>query len=266
MNLEVRNERCRVEQKPWLPNGLELRQRDERLQAMKGLVATLAHSFNNTLAPIAGYTALLAEELPPKGPCKDYLARCETSLHRAQGLIEAIQQATHPERDLVVQTVDFGRLLQQTTGSWKNGLPAASQIMASVEVVPCFLALDERQWGKATEHLLRNAEAALGLSGAVQLILSRETLTHEEAAELGMDATDVFLLRVEDTGCGMSPEVLDHACDPLFTTRPRGPVGGLGLTFVHGLVRMQGGQIAIESSEGAGTRVLIWLPADLTAS
>src|SRR6202012_1618212 len=67
------------------------------------------------------------------------------------------------------------------------------------------------------------------------------------------------ILTVVDDGPGMSAEVLRHAMEPFFTTRP-GPGRGLGLTTVQGLVNERGGRIDIASAPGQGTSVRIWLP------
>ena len=65
---------------------------------------------------------------------------------------------------------------------------------------------------------------------------------------------------VQDSGRGMTEEELAHATDPFFTTKRRGQGTGLGLTSVHGLVRQHGGMVALESTEGEGTKVTLFLP------
>jgi CheY-like chemotaxis protein len=68
-------------------------------------------------------------------------------------------------------------------------------------------------------------------------------------------------LIVEDTGTGMSPEVLAHACEPFFTTKPAGKGSGLGLSTVFGIVKQSGGELLLRSEAGKGTAVEILLPA-----
>ena len=86
-------------------------------------------------------------------------------------------------------------------------------------------------------------------------------MSEERAAELGLANKTGWVLEVKDDGLGMSAETLRKAFDPFFTTRPKNQSTGLGLTLVHGVVRLHGGQVVIESVEGKGTCVRIWLPA-----
>jgi signal transduction histidine kinase len=244
------------------PESVDVRLRDERLQAMKGLVGDVAHALNNSLAPMAGYMTLLGSELKAGTASEQYLGRFEQSLRRTQTVIEAIVQATHPERQLVAKEIDFSLLVQQTTQHWRNALSPSLGITVETDVAPCVLWLDDNQWIKAINHLLRNAEFALAKGGLVAISLQQTTLAAAETEQLGLRQSEVFEFVIHDTGCGMSNEVLGRAYDPLFTTRHHAPPAGLGLTLVHSVVLLQGGQIWIDSTEGSGTTVRIWLPAE----
>ena len=69
-----------------------------------------------------------------------------------------------------------------------------------------------------------------------------------------------MLLSVRDTGCGMPPDVLEHAFEPFFTTKPVGKGTGLGLSTVYGIVKQNRGGIAVESRPGEGSVFRIYLP------
>ena len=243
-----------------LPDTLELNRRDDRLCAMKDLVAQIAHSFNNSLAPMAGYVALLGEELKPATSGAQHLARFESSMRKAQVLVEAILEATHPQRRFFPRPTDFKLLIERTTERWIKALPASARISVETRAVPCILTVDESQWERVLHHLLRNAELALRKGGVIQIELEFLTLSAAECEPLGLAHPEVALLTIRDTGCGMPGDVLRRAYDPLFTVHAHGPTAGLGLTLAHGVVQLHGGQIWIESAEGEGTTVRIWLP------
>jgi CheY-like chemotaxis protein len=92
-----------------------------------------------------------------------------------------------------------------------------------------------------------------------------------ETANVKLDGTDVaarndvspgeyVMIAVSDTGTGMSPDVIDHAFDPFFTTKGVGAGSGLGLSMVHGFINQSGGFVTIDSTEGVGTKVNLYLP------
>jgi CheY-like chemotaxis protein len=73
----------------------------------------------------------------------------------------------------------------------------------------------------------------------------------------GQDRIEIM---VEDTGCGMTPEVLAKAMDPFFTTKDIGKGTGLGLSLVYSTVKAHLGTVDIQSEPGRGTRVRLLLP------
>jgi two-component system NtrC family sensor kinase len=68
------------------------------------------------------------------------------------------------------------------------------------------------------------------------------------------------VIEVQDTGCGIAPEVRDRIFDPFFTTKPVGMGTGLGLSICHGIVTGMGGDITVESEVGRGSTFRITLP------
>jgi two-component system sensor histidine kinase HydH len=106
------------------------------------------------------------------------------------------------------------------------------------------VAIDREQIGRVLANLLSNAFWAVGPEGAVRIATARED--------------GRVLLRVEDNGRGMTPEVLEKVFTPYFTTRQDGT--GLGLAIVQRIVEDHNGTIEIESSDQNGTSVTIFLP------
>ncbi len=244
-----------------VPSDNVLRERDERLRSLKELVAHMVHDFNNCLVPLMGYVSLLSDELKPGAPGAQYLAKLETSVKKGESLIQAIVQATHPERYFFPRKTDLSSLVDQTVDGWMKALPGSSTISVDVQLAPCTLWIDERQWSAALLHLLRNAERALAGEGSLWVTLQSLSLTPAQAHALRLAEANAFLLTIEDTGGGMSEDVLKRAFDPLYSGQNQPAGAGLGLTLVHSIVQLHGGQIAVHSEPGVGTAVQIWLPS-----
>jgi CheY-like chemotaxis protein len=88
---------------------------------------------------------------------------------------------------------------------------------------------------------------------------------NQGAGELEPAAGDYVLVTVSDTGVGMSRDVIDRAFEPFFTTKEPGKGSGLGLSMVHGFVKQAGGDVTIDSTMGAGTRIRLYLPRTTAA-
>jgi len=68
-------------------------------------------------------------------------------------------------------------------------------------------------------------------------------------------------VEINDSGCGIPPELLPRIFEPFFTTKG-GPHRGLGLAWVYGIVTNHGGGVAVSSEVGNGTSVRVYLPAE----
>lgn len=129
-------------------------------------------------------------------------------------------------------------------------LAAGAQVAVSTEygqdTVP--VALDRSQFSQVIVNLAFNAREAMPESGGtLRIAVSRDA------------ATSTGVVTVQDTGSGMSPQVLAHLFEPFFTTKgDRGT--GLGLVTVRAIVREHGGDITVESTEGVGTTFRVSLP------
>ena len=107
-------------------------------------------------------------------------------------------------------------------------------------------------------NLAINARDAMPLGGMLRIEAanSSEPLA---GSEDGAYADKMVCIGVSDTGIGMCSDVLAKACEPFFSTKGLNGTG-LGLPMVYGFAKQSGGDLAIESEPGQGTRIQLWLP------
>jgi CheY-like chemotaxis protein len=120
---------------------------------------------------------------------------------------------------------------------------------------------DRNQFENAMLNLVINACDSMPNGGVLTIAAAN---THLDAASLrqnpGVNPGAFVEVTVSDVGCGMSPDVLAHAFDPFFTTKPLGEGTGLGLSMTYGFAKQAGGSAVLESAEGVGTSVRLYLP------
>jgi CheY-like chemotaxis protein len=126
---------------------------------------------------------------------------------------------------------------------------------------PCQTSANPGDVDSAILNLAINARDAMPKGGMLTVQTCHVSLDADAAGRIP-DARpgDYVTLTVSDTGHGMSPEVLQHAMEPFFTTKGPGKGTGLGLATVYGIVRQSVGFISIDSSVGKGTSVHLNFP------
>jgi signal transduction histidine kinase len=140
--------------------------------------------------------------------------------------------------------VELKEVVDDTLKLMRGDIPARVEVRS--EVPPgIVLNLDKARIQQALINLVMNGIQAIEDSGKV-------VIRAQERAERGS-----VWVEVEDTGCGIPPEVLPRVFDPFFTTKEVGRGTGLGLSVTYGIVERHGGRIWIESQVGKGTKVVM---------
>lgn len=242
----------------------------ERLAALGGLVAGVAHEVNNPIGislTVASSFARRAEmfeaELKSEGQLRksqleefvrssrDAAGQLVANLHRAGELIQSFKQVavdrSHAER----RQFSLSEATDQIIASLRPVLKR-SPITLSVDV-PEGLVIDgyPGSYGQILTNLFLNAANhafADGRSGAISI----------SARPRGSDDVEIIFA---DNGAGMTPDVQRQAFDPFFTTRRNEGGTGLGLHIVYNLVTQQlGGRMMLDSRLGQGTTFRIIMP------
>lgn len=237
-----------------------LRERDERLESLKAVIGKLAHDFNNFLVPLLGYVTLIKEEVGAASTATQYANTMESAARKTEGFLDSVLLGVRPHRRFAPKNIDFAAVVQAALQRFVETLPSNAQIHIERSFAPARLFADEGQWQNALAQLLSNARFALATGGRLQVHLSQVEISEEQSIALNVFPGPAAKLIIADNGFGMSEATRRRAFEPFFTTRIGGHAAGLGLTVVHSVTQLHGGQIVLESAEDAGTTVTLWLP------
>nr|WP_208417506.1 ATP-binding protein [Sphingopyxis panaciterrae] len=222
----------------------------QKMEAVGQLTGGIAHDFNNMLAVVVGGIELSQRWLsdaPDKA--QRHLANALDGANRAADLTRRLltfarSEPARPEITMVDDCIAaFAELIERTIGD-------RIALTLDLEAADLACRLDRRQFENALLNLAVNARDAMDGHGSLTI----RTLRDEE------EDTAALAVQVIDSGCGMSPEVLERVFDPFYTTKPAGQGTGLGMSQVFAFCRQSGGEVQITSTEGEGTRVAMLLP------
>ena len=235
-----------------LQRQLELSQRVEALGRMAG---GIAHDFNNLLGVIRGYAELLLRY--PQGP-DDVRAALEEMVRAADRGARLTSQLLAFGRRQVLKphVVDLRAALSEMDTMLRRILGETVELEVRAPA-PVWVSVDPGRLEQVVLNLVVNARDAMPAGGRLTI----EVQSRDGDGDGGSPAT--ALLRISDTGEGMTADVLDHLFEPFFTTKAEGKGTGLGLATVYGIVTQSGGAVLVDSAPGCGATFQISLPSAL---
>ncbi|HTH99216.1 MAG TPA: PAS domain-containing protein [Stellaceae bacterium] len=240
----------------------EALRQSQKMEAVGQLTGGIAHDFNNLLGGILGALEMLERRIA-QGRLEDlgrYSRIASASAERAAALTQRLL-AFARRQPLDPKPVDANALLSSMEDllSRTLGPGVILEIVAGKDLWTSLC--DENQLENAILNLTINARDAMPDGGrltietANALLDSRAKLHHGEVRP-----GPYVAISITDTGCGMSSDVLAHAFEPFYTTKPTGQGTGLGLSQLYGFVKQSGGHVHIHSEVGFGTTVHVYLP------
>jgi len=240
----------------------EALRQSQKLEALGQLTGGVAHDFNNLLAVVQNNLHVVAHRFPDVAGTPAY-AGMRRAVRSGEQLTRKLlafsrRQALRPE------VLDLAQVIPQIVDMMRLSLGSAIRVNVDVARGVPAVKIDRSELELALLNLATNARGAMRGSGRIDVVAReayRADLPPEFVLDPRRDAGRFVLLSVTDDGEGMTPEVLERAFEPFFTTRPEGKGTGLGLSQVYGLCAQSGGTARIASTPGAGTTVSLILPA-----
>ncbi len=232
-----------------------------KMEAVGQLSGGIAHDFNNMLATVIGPLDLLALRI---GDSDARAVRyIEMALDGAQRAAQLTQRLLAFSRQQPLQPValDVNHLVAGMTDLLVHSLGSSVILETVLGGGQWWTHADASQLENVILNLAVNARDAMPGGGRLQLQTSNCQIDLTAVAEHGGIPTgDYVRIAVTDTGSGMPADVMARAFDPFFTTKPVGQGTGLGLSQVYGFVQQSNGHVRLQSTPGAGTTVVIYLP------
>ncbi|WP_159441371.1 hybrid sensor histidine kinase/response regulator [Desulfopila aestuarii] len=232
----------------------------QKMEAIGTLASGIAHDFNNILSPIIGYSELVADRLPENSEELEMVQSIHTAGIRATELVRQILTFSR-QSDQKRQPLQIHLIVKEALKLLRSSIPTTISIHQHVPDCGLVMA-DPTQVHQIIMNLCTNAYHAMRETGG-KLNVSLEVV--ELTAQDYLDSLDVqpgphVKLRVCDTGCGMSRDIVKRIFEPYFTTKKQGEGTGLGLSVVHGIVKSHRGHITVYSEQGKGTEFHVYLP------
>ncbi|HEY1271993.1 MAG TPA: ATP-binding protein [Terriglobales bacterium] len=217
----------------------------EKYAALAQLALGAAHEINN---PLLGILSHLELELKhASGEEKAEIEQCIDGARRISSTLKGLLNYARPG-PLVLSKISLQRLVADTLAFLENQPMMRSKHLENT--VPSdlpFVRADANQISQVLMNLLLNAAQATPEGGRISVSASK------------LQLVEMIEIRISDTGCGISADILPHIFEPFFTTK-RGKGTGLGLSISQAYVRSHNGEIRVDSVAQHGTTVTITLP------
>ena len=227
-------------------------QETEKLESLGNLAGGVAHDMNNVLGAIMGLASMERERAEPCTHGRRALEAIVQACARGRDLVQSL--LCFARRDLEeLRPVDVNHLLEELVGLLSH--TTLQRIQLGTDLDPGLLSVegDAGALNHAFLNVCVNAVDAMPEGGSLVL-----------RTRNGPERTVV--VEFQDTGEGMTEDVLQRVTEPFFTTKPAGKGTGLGLAMTYGTVQAHQGTLTFSSQRGAGTQVRMVFPGVRAAS
>jgi PAS domain S-box-containing protein len=219
----------------------------QKLESLGSLAGGVAHDMNNVLGAILGLASANIDAQAPGSPAHRAFSTIIKATQRGGTMLKSLlsfaRQNASELRELDLNAIlrEEVHLLERTT---------LAKVRLVLDLAPDLRPMqgDASALNHAFMNLCVNSVDAMTDNGTL-------TLRTRNVDETWIEA------QVEDTGQGMSSDILEKALDPFFTTKDVGKGTGLGLSIVYSTVQAHQGQIEIKSEPSRGTCVTMRFPA-----
>jgi PAS domain S-box-containing protein len=249
------------EQAEALRQAEEALRQSQKMEAVGQLTGGIAHDFNNLLTGITGSLEFLSTRVAQGrlNGLDRYITTAQGAANRAAGLTHRLL-AFARRQTLDAKPTDTNKLIHDMEDLIHRTVGPEIAVSTKLDPDLWTTRCDPNQLESALLNFCINARDAMPDGGRLTIQTRSSYVDARTARRRDMQPGEYVVICVTDTGTGMSPEVIARAFDPFFTTKPLGQGTGLGLSMIYGFAKQSGGQVRIESEEGRGTTMRLYLP------
>lgn len=228
----------------------------EKMSNIGVLAAGVAHEINNPLTSIAGYAEALVRRFRD-----DPAVIADRRLEDFPHYLDVIVREAYRCKGIIDNLLTFSR-----RSDGHSGVVDINQIIREVLELVCLKARDQKI--ELRESFAEGLPAVMGEAAALRQVFMNLIINALQA--VGEDGiveisstfdVDEVTVRVQDSGSGISKDVLEQIWTPFFTTKDVGQGAGLGLAVSYNIIKKHEGEIEVESEEGKGSQFIVRLPA-----
>jgi signal transduction histidine kinase/CheY-like chemotaxis protein len=238
----------------------------QRLEAVGQLTSGVAHDFNNLLTVVLGNVGFLEKGLAAArvdGKLVQRLSYMRSAAERGAKLTQQLLAFSRRQR-LEPKPLDLNEAVENMRDLLQSSLGGSVQIETLLRPGLWLALVDPTQIELAVLNLAINARDAMQVGGRLMVETANVTLAAPERPEEPA-AGEYVMIAVNDTGSGMTREVLTKVFEPFFTTKDIGKGSGLGLSQVLGFAKQSGGGVRIDTRPQEGSSVKVYLPRAASA-
>lgn len=235
-------------------------QHAQKMEAIGTLAGGIAHDFNNILQTTSGYLELLISRKEEDDPDLNYLHPMDRSMARAAELVQHLLAFSRRVKSRL-RPVDLNAEVMQVHKLLSSTLPKMISIELDLADGLKPILADPLQIEQVIMNIALNARDAMPEGGTLSFRTESTCIDAQFCnTHVGARQGDYVRLVIQDTGCGIDEETIEHIFEPFFTTKEMGKGTGLGLSMVYGIIKNHRGYIECKSTPGKGTAFHLYLP------
>jgi signal transduction histidine kinase/ActR/RegA family two-component response regulator len=235
-----------------------------KMESIGKLAGGVAHDLNNTLGSVVGYPDLLLEELPSQSHLRETVETIKKSGIKAAAIVNDMLSLARTGM-VATDVIDFNSVISEYYESPELRQLKAFHPNVAVDLQLTHESLNVRgsffHLSKIIMNLVSNAAEAISDGGRILITTDKKFINGCISGQEEISEGEYAVLRVVDTGTGIPEGDLEKIFEPFYTKKIMGRSGtGLGMAVVWGSVKDHCGHITVESTEGTGTRITVYLP------